>query len=199
MLAHLHVKNLALIEEIEVEFGPGLNILTGETGAGKSIVIDAISAVLGERTSRELIRTGAVLGLLVVFLPQNPERTVGLIVLGMICCEVFSAAVLFLLARRQLNRAGGLPGTPLRPRALDRRIAAIALPIGMTALLGNLMGSANAVLIPQRLVAAGAQVSEAMSAFGVLCGMTIPMLYLPTAFIGALGLVLVPKLSLIHI
>lgn len=143
----------------------------------------------------QLIRTGAVLGLLVVFLPQNPERTVGLIVLGMICCEVFSAAVLFLLARRQLNRAGGLPGTPLRPRALDRRIAAIALPIGMTALLGNLMGSANAVLIPQRLVAAGAQVSEAMSAFGVLCGMTIPMLYLPTAFIGALGLVLVPKLA----
>ena len=57
------------------------------------------------------------------------------------------------------------------------------------------MGSANAVLIPQRLVAAGAQVSEAMSAFGVLCGMTIPMLYLPTAFIGALGLVLVPKLA----
>ena len=47
----------------------------------------------------QLIRTGAVLGLLVVFLPQNPERTVGLIVLGMICCEVFSAAVLFLLAR----------------------------------------------------------------------------------------------------
>ena len=68
----------------------------------------------------QLIRTGAVLGLLVVFLPQNPERTVGLIVLGMICCEVFSAAVLFLLARRQLNRAGGLPGTPLRPRALGR-------------------------------------------------------------------------------
>ena len=118
-----------------------------------------------------------------------------LLVLGMAVVMMARDAVLFLLARRQLNRAGGLPGTPLRPRALDRRIAAIALPIGMTALLGNLMGSANAVLIPQRLVAAGAQVSEAMSAFGVLCGMTIPMLYLPTAFIGALGLVLVPKLA----
>ena len=57
------------------------------------------------------------------------------------------------------------------------------------------MGSATSVLIPQRLVHAGAQVSEAMEAFGVLCGMTLPMLCLPTAFIGALGLVLVPKLA----
>lgn len=57
------------------------------------------------------------------------------------------------------------------------------------------MGSATSVLIPQRLVHAGAEVSEAMSAFGVLCGMTLPMLCLPTAFIGALGLVLVPKLA----
>ena len=59
MLLNLHVKNLALIQESEVEFGEGLNILTGETGAGKSIVIDAISAILGERAYRDMIRTGA--------------------------------------------------------------------------------------------------------------------------------------------
>ena len=59
MLIHLHVKNLALIEDIEVEFGPGLNIPTGETGAGKSILIDSINAILGNRTSRELVRSGA--------------------------------------------------------------------------------------------------------------------------------------------
>ena len=59
MLLELHVKNLALIERADVEFGEGLNILTGETGAGKSIVIDSLSAVLGQRTSRDLIRTGA--------------------------------------------------------------------------------------------------------------------------------------------
>ena len=140
----------------------------------------------------QFIRTGAVLGLLVVFLPQNPERTVGLIVLGMICCEIFSSTTLVILYRRH-RRSGPLPGTPISH--LNRRISSIALPIGATALLGNLMGSANAVLIPQRLVAAGADVTEAMSAFGVLCGMTIPMLCLPTAFIGALGLVLVPKLA----
>ena len=143
----------------------------------------------------QFIRTGAVLGLLVCFLPQNPERTVGLIVLGMIICEVFSALTLVLLCRRRLREPGALSGQPIPGKLLNRRIRSIALPIGCTALLGNLMGSANAVLIPQRLVAAGAQVSEAMSAFGVLCGMTIPMLCLPTAFIGAMGLVLVPKLA----
>jgi len=140
----------------------------------------------------QFIRTGAVLGLLVLFLPQNPERTVGLIVLGMILCEIFSASALFLLSRRQLS---GLSGATLDRRTLDRRIGAIALPVALTSLLGNLMASANAVLIPQRLVHAGAEVSQAMSAFGVLCGMTLPMLSLPTAFIGALGLVLVPKLA----
>ena len=124
----------------------------------------------------QFIRTGAVLGLLVVFLPQNPERTVGLIVTGMILCELFSAVTLLLLARRHLNRAGGLTGAPLEHRQLNRRIASIAVPIGLTSLLGNLMGSATSVLIPQRLVHAGAEVSEAMSAFGVLCGMTLPML-----------------------
>ena len=53
MLAHLHVKNLALIEEIEVEFGPGLNILTGETGAGKSILLGSMQLILGAKISRE--------------------------------------------------------------------------------------------------------------------------------------------------
>ena len=143
----------------------------------------------------QFIRTGAVLGLLVCFLPQNPERTVGLIVLGMIICEVFSALTLVLLCRRRLREPGALSGQPIPGKLLNRRIRSIALPIGCTALLGNLMGSANAVLILQRLVAAGAQVSEAMSAFGVLCGMTIPMLCLPTAFIGALGLTLMPRLA----
>lgn len=143
----------------------------------------------------QIIRTGAVLGLLVVFLPQNAERTVGLIVVGMTVCEVFSACTLALLAHRRLRCPAGPLDAPLPRRELDRRIAAIAVPVALTALLGNLMASANAVLIPQRLVHAGADVSQAMSAFGVLCGMTAPMLNLPTAFIGALGLVLVPKLA----
>lgn len=59
MLSQLYIENIAVIEKASVEFQPGLNVLTGETGAGKSILIDSIHAVLGERTSRDLVRTGA--------------------------------------------------------------------------------------------------------------------------------------------
>ena len=58
MLGLLHIENIAVIRQADVDFRPGLNVLTGETGAGKSIIIDAIGALLGERTSRDLIRTG---------------------------------------------------------------------------------------------------------------------------------------------
>ena len=59
MLELLHIENIAVIEQADIQFRPGFNALTGETGAGKSIVIDAMGAVLGGRTSRDLIRTGA--------------------------------------------------------------------------------------------------------------------------------------------
>ena len=58
MLKFLHIENIAVIERTDIEFKSGFNVLTGETGAGKSILIDAINAVLGERTSKDLIRTG---------------------------------------------------------------------------------------------------------------------------------------------
>src|SRR5574344_1691665 len=59
MLQLLHIENIAIIERADITFERGFNALTGETGAGKSIVIDALGAVLGQRTSRDLIRTGA--------------------------------------------------------------------------------------------------------------------------------------------
>ena len=59
MLNLLHIENIAVIEQAEIQFEPGFNVMTGETGAGKSIVIDAISAILGERAYRDVIRTGA--------------------------------------------------------------------------------------------------------------------------------------------
>ena len=59
MLAELKIENVAVIEKAEVQFTPGLNVLTGETGAGKSIMIDSINAILGNRTSRDLVRSGA--------------------------------------------------------------------------------------------------------------------------------------------
>jgi len=59
MLSSLQIENVAVIQKAEVHFEPGLNVLTGETGAGKSILIDSINAILGNRTSKDLVRTGA--------------------------------------------------------------------------------------------------------------------------------------------
>ena len=73
MLSLLHIENIALIQSADIRFEPGFNVLTGETGAGKSIVIDSIGAVLGERTSRELIRTGAKSALVTAVFTQVPH------------------------------------------------------------------------------------------------------------------------------
>ena len=143
--------------------------------------------------AEQFVRAGAVLGLLAAFLPQTPERTVGLIVAGMTACEVFSAGALVLL-RARARRRDGRPMGPAEP-GLGRAVAAIALPVGLTAVAGNLMNSANSVLIPARLVAGGMDVSQAMSLFGVVCGMTLPMLTLPMAFLGAVNLLLMPRLA----
>ena len=75
MLLHLHVKNFALIDETDVDFGPGLNILTGETGAGKSILIDAVSAALGQKTTGNVIRQGAEYAYIeLVFSVDSPRK-----------------------------------------------------------------------------------------------------------------------------
>lgn len=72
MLNELHIENIAVIERADISFSKGFNVLTGETGAGKSIVIDSIGAVLGERVSRELVRHGAVKGLVSASFDLNP-------------------------------------------------------------------------------------------------------------------------------
>jgi len=73
MLSLLHIENIAIIESVDIQFGGGFNVLTGETGAGKSIVIDAIGTVLGERTSRELVRTGAKSALVTAVFTDLPR------------------------------------------------------------------------------------------------------------------------------
>ena len=73
MLSLLHIENIAVIESADIQFDQGFNTLTGETGAGKSIVVDAIGAVIGGRTSRELIRTGAKSALVNALFTALPE------------------------------------------------------------------------------------------------------------------------------
>ncbi|MGI6461271.1 MAG: DNA repair protein RecN [Candidatus Hydrogenedentales bacterium] len=75
MLERLHIQNYALIDEIELEFGPGFNVLTGETGAGKSIIVGALNLVLGARASSEGVRNGAARARVdAVFRVENPAR-----------------------------------------------------------------------------------------------------------------------------
>ena len=73
MLRLLHIENIAVIERAEISFDKGFNILTGETGAGKSIVIDAISAILGERAYRDMIRTGATMASVQAIFSEVPQ------------------------------------------------------------------------------------------------------------------------------
>ncbi|MBR5792695.1 MAG: oligosaccharide flippase family protein [Ruminiclostridium sp.] len=143
----------------------------------------------------QVLKAVFILSLLVILQPSTPERAVGIIVLGMILCEIFSAVTQVILFRVYLGRPGKLPGKPVEKPFLRRQMAHIALPLGFAALLGNLISSLNALLIPRLLTLGGMDQGEAVSAYGVTFGMTLPMLLLPTAFLSALGLVLTPKLS----
>ena len=108
MLIHLHVKNLALIEAIELEFGPGLNILTGETGAGKSVLLGSMQLILGGRTARDMLRTGASCALVeLLFQVENKKAEQALNSLG-----IFTEEGQVLLSRkimdgRSINKING--------------------------------------------------------------------------------------------
>ena len=155
-------------------------------GIGR-IGIPAISESL-----EQLVRTGAVLGLLVLLLPLSPESTVGIIVIGMILCEIFSVTFLRHAFKKQFQRPVHRSG---RVDSSWKQIIRIALPISSSSAVTTLISAINYVLIPQKLIENGLGISAAMTSFGVLCGMTIPMFMLPTGFVSALGLTVVPDLT----
>lgn len=181
---------LGLILLIPCLFLTGIENLQKYYFYGVGIILPAAITELLE----QLIRSAAALGFLLLFLPQSGEKTVGLIVCGMIVCEIFSALMQTWLYRRYLP-VKSLIGEAPPAKILRRQILSISIPMGATALLGNLIGSANSVLIPRLLILGGMKPSEAMSSYGVMFGMTFPMLMLPTAFLSALSLILVPRLS----
>ena len=74
MLLNVHVKNLALIDEVEMRFSDHLNILTGETGAGKSVLMGAVNMALGQKVSKDMIRKGADYALAELFFSVSDER-----------------------------------------------------------------------------------------------------------------------------
>lgn len=77
MLRHLHIRNLALIDDVSLEFGPGLTVLTGETGAGKSILLDALALLTGPRATPSVVRSGAARATVEAILDASENRRVG--------------------------------------------------------------------------------------------------------------------------
>ena len=108
MLLNLHVKNLAIIDEIEVEFSEGLNVLTGETGAGKSIIIGSINIALGGKVSKDIIRTGTEFALVeLTFLAEDSEQINSLEKLGIPLEEDVVVISRKITKCRTINRVNG--------------------------------------------------------------------------------------------
>ena len=119
MLVHLHVRNLALIEDIEVEFGPGLNILTGETGAGKSILLGSMQLILGGRSAKDMIRTGASNALVeLLFQVENPRAEASLREFGVETSEGQVLLTRKLMDGRSINKINGETCTVAQMKAV---------------------------------------------------------------------------------
>lgn len=149
----------------------------------------------GIELGEKLIHCLSIILLLVLVVPEQDEVSVGLIVTGMLISEIFSSLALTMGRQhhKYLHRNQG--GVRENPAALRRRMAKIAIPVSLTALAGNLMGAATSVVIPKLLVVHGLSATQAMEEFGVMLGMTLPLLMVPSAFINALSLALLPRLS----
>lgn len=158
--------------------------------------IGAMRLPAGVELGEQVIRSIAIILLLALLAPEEEAHSVGLIVMGLLVSEIFSSTALT-WGRRRRRRARGteLSGKRVEPGRLRRRMAGIAIPVSLTALVGNLMGAATSVLIPKLLMLHGLEQSQAMEAFGILLGMTLPLLMIPTAFINALSLALLPRLT----
>ena len=124
MLTSLKIENVAIIESAAIEFGCGLNVLTGETGAGKSIIIDSINAVLGERTSKDIIRTGEDCAKVYAVFEDISETAMAVLNENGIDCEED-----VLIVNRVINRDGknssrinGVPVTVNMLKAVTREL-----------------------------------------------------------------------------
>lgn len=150
---------------------------------------------IASELTEQTVRIIAVAVLLITYHPEDAGTASALIVCGMVISEISSVIILNIFYRNHKKKVPSNTHKQVGTLHLLREITAIAVPIALAALINNLLSSANSILIPQRLVAAGMEKSDAISAFGVLFGMTMPLLSLPIALIGAITVVMVSKLS----
>ena len=140
----------------------------------------------------QIVRMGAVLILLELFMPCEEEWMLVCICAGMLTCEIVSSMLLrsvYLGKQRKLPAKGGdVPG-------MTMRILRTAAPVSSANLVNNILSALIVVLVPRRLVASGLTQTQALGEYGILFGMTMPLLSLPASLIVGIGLVMVPKLA----
>ncbi len=167
--------------------------LTGFENINKNYFygVEKVSPQITSELSEQIIRAVSVCSLLLFFRPENPVIAVTLIICGMIISELSSAFILHIFFRFEKKRPSRNKPRPSRYREL----ISIALPVSAAAGLNNLLSFLNSALIPRRLCAAGLSRVAATESFGVVFGMTMPLLSFPIAFIASLTSVMVPRLS----
>ncbi len=125
MLQQLDIQNVALIDSVSIEFGEGLNVMTGETGAGKSIIIDSINAILGERVSKEIIRTGTEKATVEAVFQVDNKRLMDIFETAGIGAESDGTVILsreFTVSGRNICRVNGKMATVSLLKEIGERI-----------------------------------------------------------------------------
>ena len=153
--------------------------------------VGRVAPQITSEITEQIIRAGAVAALLLAKRPSDAGEAAALIFLGMTISELSSAFILTAFYRPEKKK---LSKSRLEKLTI-REVLAIAAPASGAATLGNLMSSFNSVLIPRRLIVAGLSRKAATESFGVMFGMTMPLLSFPIAFIASLTSVMVPKIS----
>lgn len=167
--------------------------LTGVENIFKSLFIglEQVQFTACAEVGEQLVRILAVSFLLYEYGGTDYGKIAMLIFAGMVCSEIFSALFLTRLFCRNMRHI-----RLTRPdRALAGSFFGIAAPLSASALIGNMLGSAGAVLLPQRLMAAGLSYEQALSALGVISGMAMPLLLFPAAFISSVCTALLPAVT----
>lgn len=153
--------------------------------------VGKVAPQITSEISEQIIRAGAVAALLLIKRPTDAGEAAALIFLGMTISELSSATILTAFYSPEKKKLSKIR----EKNVTARELLAIAVPVSGAATLGNIMSSFNSVLIPRRLIAAGLSRKTATEAFGVMFGMTMPLLSFPIAFIASLTSVMVPKIS----
>ncbi len=153
--------------------------------------VGRVAPQITSELSEQIIRALAVVGLLYFFSPSSAAISSMLIICGMIVSELSSSFILSMFYR--FGKRKPQTARPSPPKA--RELTKISLPISTSQSINNLLSTLNCALIPQRLRASGMSASAATGSFGVMFGMTMPLLSFPIAFIAALTSVMVPKIS----